>query len=81
MNELAGRKRLIVARADLHRQILAAELQRLEGRWDAARGFVVQYRWCLLGAAAVGGLLLGRKRRGLSGWLPAMVAVWRALRR
>jgi hypothetical protein len=81
MSDLAERKRLIVARADLHRQLLALERLRLQGRLASARGFVGHHRWWLLGGAAAIGLLLTRRGRGLAGWMPAVLAVWKALKR
>ncbi|MDO8539319.1 MAG: hypothetical protein Q7S40_02680 [Opitutaceae bacterium] len=81
MNELAARKALIVAQADLHRQLIAFERVKLQGRHDAARAFVEQNRWWLLGGAIVAGLLLARHRRELVDWAPTVIAAVQALKK
>lgn len=73
INELASRKALIVAHADLHRQLIAFERLKLQERHDAAQTFVKQNRRWLLGGAIVGGLLLARHRRGLVDWHKAIL--------
>lgn len=81
MNELAARKRLIVAQADLHRQLLALERRHLQERWAPVRRFAGRNRWWLLAGAVAGGLVLARGWRGWIGRLPAVLAAWRALQR
>ena len=80
LKALAARKQLLVAQADLHRQILGLERRRLQGRWDDASGFVVRNRWWLLGGAVVVGVFLVRRGRELSGWIPTIFGIWRELK-
>ncbi len=77
MNDLADRKRLLVAQADLHRTILQAEVARCQSRLDAARqGLKAGGPWLAAGSA-VAGLLLARKWRSVAGWIPTALAAWR----
>jgi len=78
MNDLATRKRLLVAQADLHRQLVTLESSRMRGRWDRASSFVNQNCWWLIGGAALVGVLGVRHWRGLTQWLPTLVSIWRA---
>ena len=80
MNDLAARKQLLIAQADLHRQLLALECSQLRGRWEKTSSFVEQNRWWLVGGAAIAGVLSVRHWRGLAQWLPALVTMWRALK-
>ncbi|MGO8836242.1 MAG: hypothetical protein ACLQAH_04725 [Limisphaerales bacterium] len=80
MNDLTARKRLIIAQADLHRQVIELECQRVVQRLDRTQDFVHQKRWWLLGGAAVGGLLLAPRWRRFLGWLPLIPDVLRVLR-
>ena len=81
MNELAERKRLLLAQADLHRTILQAELARCQTRLDAARqGIRAGGPWLAAGSA-VAGLLLARKWRTVAGWVPTALAAWRWYRK
>jgi hypothetical protein len=70
MNDLITRKRLIIAQADQHRQVIELERQRLRQRVDHARDFVRQNRWWLVGGAIASSILLAPKKRGWLGWLP-----------
>jgi len=70
MNDLIARKRLIIAQADLYRQRIGLERQRLCQRVDQTRDFVRQNRWWLVGGAIASGVLLAPKNRGWLGWLP-----------
>ncbi|HWL16024.1 MAG TPA: hypothetical protein VNR00_10495 [Opitutus sp.] len=81
VNELAARKRLLLAEADLHRGILQLERERLCARGQAARATLAQHRWWLLGGAAVVGFLLTRRARGLAAWLPTVLSVGRSFLR
>ena len=65
--ELAERKRLLLLRADLHRELLELERARLQGRWSGATSFAGRHRWWLVGGAVVGGALLVRRWRSLAG--------------
>ena len=81
LDDLVARKRLILARSDLHRQIIALEQQSLAGRWSGAAEFAGRRRWWLLGGALAGGWLLGPRVVGLVRWLPAVIDLLRAWRR
>jgi len=70
MNDLTTRKRLIIAQADLHRQFIELECQRVLQRMGRTQDLVSQKPWWLLGGAAVVGFLLAPKGLGLPGWLP-----------
>ena len=81
MNDLTTHKRLLIAQADLHRQAIELECQRVGQRLGQAQDFVRQNRWWLLGGAAVGGLLLAPRWRGVLGFLPLIPDLLRLLRR
>ena len=81
MNDLAARKRLLVAQAGLHRQLLELEGRRVLQRVDRARDFVHRNRWWLLGGAVAGGVLLAPKRRGFLEMLPRIPELLRLFRR
>jgi hypothetical protein len=70
MNDLTARKRLIITQADLHRQVIELECQRILQRVGQTQDLVHQKRWWLLGGAAIGGFLLAPRWRGVLGWLP-----------
>ncbi len=79
MNELAARKRLLIAEADLHRQVIRFERTGLAHRWQSARTFTGRNQWWILGGALGLGLLLTRRFRRVVQWLPVAVATWRSL--
>jgi ElaB/YqjD/DUF883 family membrane-anchored ribosome-binding protein len=70
MKNLAAHKRLIIAQADLHRQVIEQERQRLRQRVGQTRDFVRKNRWWLVGGAIASGFVLAPKKRGWLGWLP-----------
>jgi hypothetical protein len=80
LKALAARKQLLVAQADLHRQVLGLERARLQGRWNEASGFVDRNRWWLLGGAVVVGVMLVRRGRELSRWIPTILGIWQELK-
>lgn len=81
MNELAERKRLLIAKADLNRSLIGLECQQLRDRWASAGDLARGKRWWLIGGACVaGGLLLTRPGRGFIRWLPTVIATWRSLK-
>lgn len=80
MNDLAQRKRLLTAQADLHRELMGLECARWHGRWSAAGSFTRNNRWWLAGGVLVAGVLLTRRWRGLVQWLPAAASLWRVLK-
>lgn len=73
LNELAERRRLLVAEAELHRSLIAWERENLRSGLDALReargGFKLGGRW-LAGAGALAGLLTVRHWRKLWRWFP-----------
>jgi hypothetical protein len=79
MNNLAARKRLIIAQAGLHRQVIEQECRRILQRVEQTQDFVQQKRWWLLGGAAVGGLLLAPRWRRWLAWLPTIPDLLRIL--
>jgi hypothetical protein len=83
LNDLADRKRLLIAQADLHRALIQAECVNARVRldWlDAAREKLRGGPWLLAGGA-VGGMLAARHWRTALKWVPAALAAWRWLRR
>lgn len=80
MNDLANRKRLLAAQADLHRAVVGLECARWQGRLNAAGSFTSNNRWWLAGGALVVGVLLTRHWRSFVHWLPTVTTVWRALK-
>lgn len=78
MKELAARKRLLLAEAALHRQLIQAERVRIAGRWAGARTFAGRHQgWLLAGTMGLG-LLLTRRWRTVFKWLPLVLATTRA---
>ena len=80
MNDLITRKRLIIAQADLHRQVIELECQRILQRLGQTQDFIHQKRWWLLGGAAVGGFLIAPRWRHFLRWLPLIPDLLRTLR-
>lgn len=81
LNELAARKQLLVAQADLHRQLLSMEVARLGTTRLGSNEFVSRHRWWLLGGAVVVGTVLTRYWRGFAQWLPPAFSVARTFLR
>lgn len=81
LNALTARKRLIIARSDLHRQLLEVERERCGMRGGSAHGHLDRHRWWLLAGAVAGGVLVARRWRNFAAWIPGALAVWRAFRR
>jgi hypothetical protein len=73
MNELTARKRALIAQADLHRQSIEMEWQRVMRRLGRTKDFIHQNRWWLLGGTIIGGFLLTKRWRG---FLVLMLAVF-----
>lgn len=80
LSALAERKRLLVARSDLHRRLLELEQVRLASRIGVARTFVVRHRYWLFGGAALAGWMLVRRSHRATAWLPAVFSAWRTFR-
>lgn len=80
MNDLALRKRLLTAQADLHRELVGLECARWHGRWHAPGAFTRKNGWWLIGGTVVGGVLFARHWRKLIPWLPTAATVWRMLK-
>lgn len=81
LHQLAERKRLLVAEADLHRGLIAAEVNRYRARLETAReGVRVGGPWLAAGSA-IAGVLLARKwssvTRVLPTAVPSLLAAWR----
>lgn len=84
LTELQERKRLVLLQADLHRALLRAEVATARARWSWVMDMRETVRdarpWWAVGAAVVG-FLAAWRGRSLTRWIPAALAVWRALRR
>jgi hypothetical protein len=80
LTELAERKRLLVAQADLHRAILRAEGVRVRSRFnwisEAREKVGAAGPWLALGAGALG-ILAARRWRNVVRWIPTALAIWR----
>jgi hypothetical protein len=81
LSDLRARKELILAEADLRRQLLTLERLRWQRRGAQAQELIADNRWWLIGAAAVVGAVVVRRWRGLADWLPGIVATARAMLR
>ena len=84
LNQLAQRKRLLLAQSELQRRLLALECARLRTRLaplESVEENLGRLRPWLLAAGAAAGLLAARRWRRLLRWLPAALAVWRWWRR
>lgn len=81
MNQLAARKNLIVAKADLHRQLFSLEHHRLQQRLNVSQLMAGNSRWWLVGGAVVAAVVFRPKWRTLAGWLPTLVTAWRTFGR
>ncbi len=79
LSDLRARKELILAEADLHRQLLMLERLRWQRRGAEAQQFVGEQRWWLLGGALAVGVILNRRWKGLAQWLPTVIATTRAM--
>lgn len=79
LSDLRARKELILAEADLHRQLLTLEGLRWQRRGAEAQQLVGERRWWLLGAALAVGVVLTRRWKGLAQWLPTAIATSRAV--
>ena len=79
LSNLRARKQLILAEADLHRQLLTLERLRWEQRGAKVQQLVAGKRWFLLGGALVIGVVLARRWNGLARWLPTAIATTRAV--
>lgn len=81
MSQLHARKEMILAEADLHRQILMLERLRWQRYGAQAQQLVATKRWWLIGGAMVAGALIARRWRGFASWLPMIMSTTRALLR
>ena len=81
LNDLAVRKQLLIAQADLHRQLLSLESARISAGGFGASAFIDRNRWWLLGGAIVVGAVSARRWRDFAGWLPSLLAAARAFTR
>lgn len=81
LNELAARKQLLIAQADLHRQLLSLETSRIGAGGLGPGAFVERNRWWLIGGALAVGVVIARRWRGFAEWLPPILATARAFLR
>jgi hypothetical protein len=81
MNDFAEQKRMLVLRAELHRQIIQIERFRLEQRVDIARERFHANRWWIIGGVAATGWLSTRKFTSLFRLVPAGMAAWRMVQK
>lgn len=81
LNELSVRKQLLIAQADMQRQLLTLECTRLGNPGAVANELIQRHRWWLLAGSAVVGIVLARRWRGFAGWLPPILATARAFLR
>jgi len=81
VNDLADRKRLLIAQAELHRQIILIERFRVQQRLDLARDRLQANRWWLMGGVALAGWLTTRRFGSLLKLVPAGMGVWRLLQK
>lgn len=80
MKTFAQQKRLILLRADMHRQMLTLEGRHLQQGVGDARNRLAAGRWWLIGGGLVVGWLFTRKLPSLARWLPVMMPAWRLAR-
>jgi hypothetical protein len=71
---------MILAQADLHRELLQWEGRQIRERITATTDRVRSHQWWLLGGAAVVGLVLTRGGGGFLRWLPLAATAWRVAR-
>ena len=77
---LSERKRLLVTRAELHRQMIQLEYRSIGDRWKGGLSLPGGgQRWWWLGGLGAA-LLLTRPGRGLVRWVPTLLAIWRGFK-
>lgn len=81
LSDLQARKELIIAEADLHRQLLTLERLRWQRRGAEAQQFIGTNRGWLVGGALLVGVVLMRRWNGFAQWLPTVIATTRAMLR
>ena len=81
MSELHSRKVLILAEAELHRQIVSFECRRWQRRAAQVGQLARDQRSWIIGGAAILGIVIARRWRGLAAWLPTILTLARAGRR
>jgi len=79
LTELAARKRLLVAQADLHRSVIAISYLQLRTRIGTAQDVVQSNRWWVFGGLAAAGVVFGGQWRMFMRWTPLALAAWRVL--
>lgn len=75
LNDLATRKRLLIAEAAAHREAIASDQFALEAEIRTVRDRVWANRWWVLGGAVVAGILV--MRVGVQRLIPAGLLAWR----
>lgn len=84
LNDLAERRRLLVVEADLHRNLIALEVENLRAKieWIArAREQVSSGKSWLAAGGVVAGLLAVRHWRKVVRWAPAAMSAFRWVRK
>lgn len=81
LTTFAAQKRLLIARSDLHRDILLLEQLRWTSRVRFTTNFIAQNRgWFLAGSLVAGLVAVGRWRNFVT-WIPPLVTIARVLLR
>ena len=84
LNDLAERRRLLVVEADLHRNLIALEVQNLRAKieWlgQAREQFSLGKPWLAAGGVAAG-LLAVRHWRKVIRWVPVAMTAFRWIRK
>jgi hypothetical protein len=84
VDDLAARKRLLVAECESHRRAFGLELARLQSSIDALARPVksaLSVSRLLVLAAPIAGYALGRRKRRSRGWFKMGLAGWQLFRR
>lgn len=79
LTELAKRKRLLVAQADLHRSVVAISYLEMRTRLGTAQDAVQSKRWWIFGGLAAAGVVLGGQWRMFTRWTPLALAALQVL--
>lgn len=81
LSALAERKNLLIAEADLHRQVVQLESGRLSEQAETACSFWKRRGWIIGGAAVAAGFLLTRGRGRALGALGWLSSAWTVVRK
>jgi len=84
LEQLEETKQLLVAQADLHRNLLCMEAARWGEKLDhlqAVQQSFTSYRGIILAVTAGAGLLAAKRGRSLFRWVPVALGLWRSVRK